>query len=62
MTLAAKLTALLEGFTRYQIAGLTRAERQQLANAAERVLLDCRKVDAPKAGVVAQLNQGDRSQ
>jgi hypothetical protein len=66
MSLAAKLTALLEGFTSYQIKGLNPVDRQQLANACERVLRDCIHQDAvdataPKGGVLASLKRGDRA-
>lgn len=64
MSLAAKLTALLDGFTRHQIKGLSPADRQQLANACERVLRDCihqDAVDATKSGVLASLKRGDRA-
>jgi len=37
MSLAEKITALLEGFTRYQIEGLTPVARRQLADACQRV-------------------------
>jgi hypothetical protein len=53
MSLAEKITALLEGFTRYQIEGLTPIARRQLANACQRVLTDCNRVEGPpkpKAG------------
>jgi hypothetical protein len=67
MSLAAKLTALLEGFTSYQIKGLNPTDRQQLANACERVLRDCIHIDAikatsPKGGILADLKRGERSQ
>lgn len=47
MSLAEKITALLEGFTRYQIEGLTPIARRQLGNACQRVLADCNRVAGP---------------
>jgi hypothetical protein len=47
MSLAEKITALLEGFSRYQIEGLRPIARRQLANACQRVLQDCNRVDGP---------------
>jgi hypothetical protein len=64
MSLAAKLTALLEGFTSYQIKALNPADRQHLSNACERVLRDCIHQDAVAAtnsGVLASLKRGDRA-
>jgi hypothetical protein len=63
MRLAAKITALLEGFSAHQIKGLTAAARQQLANACERVLRDCIHQDAaaataPRSGVLVDLKDG----
>jgi hypothetical protein len=66
VSLASKITALLEGFTQHQIKGLTPTARQQLANACERVLRDCIHQDAvdattPNSGVLARLRRGERA-
>jgi hypothetical protein len=65
MSLASKITALLEGFTPLQVRGLIPADRQRLSQACERVLRDCIQEDAAaataKEGVVARLNSGERS-
>jgi hypothetical protein len=64
MSLASKITTLLEGFSRPQIRGLIPADRQRLSQAAERVLCDCIQEDAAAAtakdGVIGRLNSGER--
>jgi hypothetical protein len=61
MSLAEKITALLEGFTRYQIEGLRPIARRQLANACQRVLQDCNRVDAqPKPDRIQRTIDGAR--
>jgi phage FluMu protein gp41 len=67
MSLAAKITALLEGFSVQQIRGLTSADRLRLSQAAERLLRDCIQEDAaaapvPKSGILRDLKGGDRSE
>jgi hypothetical protein len=63
MSLAEKITALLEGFGRRQIEGLSPVARRQLAAACQRVLADCNRAEAPrpKSGVLGVLGQGDRA-
>jgi hypothetical protein len=64
MSLAEKLVALLEGFTRYQIEGLSPFARRQLAAACQRVLTECSRAEQPpkvKTGVLGVLGQGDRA-
>jgi hypothetical protein len=63
MSLAEKLVALLEGFSRHQIEGLSPIARRQLAAACQRVMQDCNRAEVPKAkrGVLGALEQGRRS-
>jgi hypothetical protein len=64
MSLAEKITALLEGFTRRQVEELSPFARRQLANACQRVVTECSRAEQPpkvKTGVLGVLGQGDRA-
>jgi hypothetical protein len=66
-----KLLAIMTGLTPRQIQEMTPADRFLLANECERIhrealaakiIGDARRATAPKSGVLARLNDGERSQ
>lgn len=60
MSLANRVTALLTGLTRNQVEAMPPVERQQLADQCRRIaaLAEPPRNGEPKAGVLAQLQDG----